>query len=132
MNTTPKIIGFQNGQVILSLSGQKIEIPLQELQGFLQQNGQISAQIAEKIYNINEVGTASFNFQVQQLPPDKYLTSMPFKSNVFLGRNKTLAQLKDKLFDSEQDNLLILINGQGGIGKTSLASQYYHRYQDDY
>jgi len=28
--------------------------------------------------------------------------------------------------------LLLLVNGEGGIGKTTFASRYYHQYADEY
>jgi hypothetical protein len=48
----------------------------------------------------------------------------------FLGRTEELQAIKDKLFAG--NHLLHLVNGEGGIGKTSLASHYYHTYQTEY
>ena len=61
----------------------------------------------------------------------KGLTTPPFIPEVFLGREKELTEIFQQLF-SNQDNILLLVNGQGGVGKTSIASQYYHRYQSHY
>ena len=58
------------------------------------------------------------------------LTLPPFKPEVFIGREEDLAGIKEKLF---QENVqFLLISGEGGLGKTSLASEYYHANQDDY
>ena len=59
------------------------------------------------------------------------LTSNPFRPEVFLGRKEELKAIHDKLFASD-DNLLLLVNGEGGVGKTSIASRYYHDYQHKY
>ena len=33
---------------------------------------------------------------------------------------------------SLKDNLLLLVNGHGGIGKTAIAAKYYHTYHHEY
>ncbi|MGH7597031.1 MAG: AAA family ATPase [bacterium] len=58
------------------------------------------------------------------------LTKPPFLPEKFLGRAEELQAIKDKLFAG--NHLLLLVNGEGGIGKTSLASHYYHTYQNEY
>ncbi|MBN1929320.1 MAG: tetratricopeptide repeat protein [Chlorobiaceae bacterium] len=54
----------------------------------------------------------------------------PVIPEVFIGRDEELQSVHDALFDG--DNLLLLVNGEGGIGKTTLAAKYYQRYFDDY
>jgi tetratricopeptide (TPR) repeat protein len=58
----------------------------------------------------------------------KFLGS-PFFSETFLGREDDLKNLH-KLFTEEKH--VILLNGDGGVGKTALAAQYYAAYQDYY
>ncbi|MGH7491106.1 MAG: NB-ARC domain-containing protein [bacterium] len=58
------------------------------------------------------------------------LSKPPFLPENFLGRTEELQAIKAKLFGGK--HLLLLVNGEGGIGKTSLASQYYHTYQKEY
>ncbi|MCP4264050.1 MAG: tetratricopeptide repeat protein [Candidatus Brocadiaceae bacterium] len=60
----------------------------------------------------------------------RMLTSPPFLPEGFIGREEELKSIKDKLFGG--DSLLLLVNGEGGIGKTSLASIYFHTYQNEY
>ncbi|WP_411728392.1 tetratricopeptide repeat protein [Methyloglobulus sp.] len=57
------------------------------------------------------------------------LTESPFRPEVFLGREDDLDAIKKSLFS---ENNLLLVNGNGGVGKTSIASTYYHRYQHEY
>ncbi len=59
------------------------------------------------------------------------LTPPPFLTEIFLGRQDDLQLIHDKLF-APGSNLLLLVNGEGGIGKTTLASKYYHTYQHEY
>lgn len=59
------------------------------------------------------------------------LTQNPFQPEVFIGREQDVQAIHDKLF-TPGSNLLLLVNGHGGVGKTTLASKYYHRYQDEY
>ncbi|NTV47922.1 MAG: ATP-binding protein, partial [Chlorobiales bacterium] len=60
----------------------------------------------------------------------KFLGVPPFPPEVFLGRDDDLITVHDKLFKG--DNLLLLVNGEGGIGKTTFASKYYYAYHEDY
>jgi len=60
----------------------------------------------------------------------KYLGSTPYKLNNFIGRKNELATLHEKLF--KENNVQILINGEGGIGKTTLAAEYYYEYKNKY
>lgn len=60
----------------------------------------------------------------------KYLGILPVIPEVFIGRDDELQSVHDKLFDG--DNLLLLVNGEGGIGKTTLAAKYYQRYFNEY
>jgi Leucine-rich repeat (LRR) protein/tetratricopeptide (TPR) repeat protein len=64
--------------------------------------------------------------------PPKHLTAPPFQPEVFLGREADLEALYNILFSNEPDHTLLIITGQAGIGKTSLASKYYQQYQDKY
>ncbi|MEZ5040517.1 MAG: NB-ARC domain-containing protein [Saprospiraceae bacterium] len=61
---------------------------------------------------------------------NKILGTPPFIPNVFLGRADDLEAVHHKLF--KEKNLLLLVNGRGGIGKTTLAAQYYLTYHDQY
>jgi GTPase SAR1 family protein len=63
-------------------------------------------------------------------PIPQHLTALPFRSEVFLGREEDMEAVRSRLFD--ENNMLLLVNGRGGVGKTTLAAHYYHRYQDDY
>ncbi|MFN3848807.1 MAG: NB-ARC domain-containing protein [Spirosomataceae bacterium] len=59
-----------------------------------------------------------------------HLTLPPLVPEVFEGRTDELQNIKKALFESE--NLLLLVNGEGGIGKTSLAAKYYQQYAHVY
>ncbi|NJO03972.1 MAG: ATP-binding protein, partial [Bacteroidia bacterium] len=60
----------------------------------------------------------------------KLLTPPPFQPPIFVGREAELQSVHDRLFSG--DNFLMLVNGHGGIGKTTFASKYWDRYQDEY
>jgi hypothetical protein len=59
-----------------------------------------------------------------------FLTQPPFQAPVFIGREEELKTVHDRLFTGE--NFLMLVNGQGGIGKTTFAAKYWDRYQNEY
>lgn len=59
----------------------------------------------------------------------RHLLPPPFQPEVFIGRAENLAEIHQTLFSrAKEDTILLLVNGQGGIGKTSLAAKYYQQY----
>ncbi|MEX2591196.1 MAG: NB-ARC domain-containing protein [Anditalea sp.] len=58
------------------------------------------------------------------------LTLQPFRSNYFIGRDNDLNKIYSHFFKENQS--ILLINGSGGIGKTTLVSYYFHKYQQIY
>ena len=54
----------------------------------------------------------------------------PFNPSIFLGRDSDIENIYKSFF--EDGKAVLLINGNGGIGKTTIASKYYHQYQDEY
>ncbi|MFA5985106.1 MAG: tetratricopeptide repeat protein [Methylococcaceae bacterium] len=65
-------------------------------------------------------------------PIEHCLTALPFIPSVFEGREADLLAIKQKLTANNEQHVLLLVNGQGGIGKTSIAAKYWQRYQGDY
>ena len=53
----------------------------------------------------------------------RYLTSPPFAPEMVLGREADLDTVSTKLW--HENHLLLLMNGEGGIGKTTLAATYW-------
>jgi len=59
----------------------------------------------------------------------KNLTSLPYINTNFVGRKANLKDIKKNL---DSNNVVCVINGIGGIGKSELAYKYYHEYKDEY
>ncbi len=59
------------------------------------------------------------------------LTADPPRPRYMIGRNKDLKAVRKKLLSGKK-NVLLLVNGKGGIGKTTLAAHYYHCYKNRY
>ncbi|MCH6235922.1 tetratricopeptide repeat protein [Cognataquiflexum rubidum] len=69
-----------------------------------------------------------FKYGERKLP--KHLGRLPFPPEVFLGRDKDLDHVHKLLFEGE--NVIVLINGEGGIGKTTFVSKYYYKFASEY
>ena len=81
----------------------------------------------------------SFIFKEPSLLVPKFLSPIPFRSDLFMGREKDLKEIHQRLFQESpkeaihpNTSLLLLINGQGGIGKTTLATHYFYSFQKEY
>ncbi len=110
--------GFENVIRLVELS--KAEI-MKEIQ-------LSKAEIVNKIDDATELVIKVLG--TGKLVIDRQLTEPPFMPEVFLGREDDLEDIRRMLF--EESNLLLLVNGNGGIGKTSLAAKYYHKYDTLY
>ncbi|QHI39342.1 hypothetical protein IMCC3317_47520 [Kordia antarctica] len=71
-----------------------------------------------------------FDYGGKKIP--KALGRFPVSPNVFIGRENSTKQIHEKLSSDVNQHLLLLVNGKGGIGKTTLASQYYFEYSEYY
>lgn len=111
---------------LLAEQGDQIKQVLKLLQA---QKDPLLQQFAEKIYQIGKIDTAHFHIYGDR-SIKKHLTPPPFIPELFMGRELDLKTIYKKLFSG--DNLLLLVNGQGGIGKTTLAAKYWEKYQDQY
>jgi len=60
----------------------------------------------------------------------RFLTQKPFYTDFFIGRDPDLAAIEADY--QENNHLLVLVNGEGGMGKTTLAAQYWFRHEARY
>ncbi len=58
-----------------------------------------------------------------------HLTNISRPTDKVIGRDAQLKQIRKRL---AEDNSVILVNGLGGIGKTTVALEFIHRYGSDY
>jgi tetratricopeptide (TPR) repeat protein len=85
--------------------------------------------------NISNVGTVDMGDKHYHIEPSKNLpkaltNKIPRTSrDKIVGRSADLDTLHERLFDNRQ---VVLVNGMGGIGKTTLAQVYVHEYWEEY
>ena len=81
-------------------------------------------------FNDSNFYNATFNYGDKKIK--KFLGSTPafLEEENFKGRKQDLLDLEQRLF--EDRNVLLLVNGHGGIGKTTLAAKYYEKHQEHY
>ncbi|PRY21118.1 tetratricopeptide repeat protein [Spirosoma oryzae] len=70
------------------------------------------------------------DINVNDNPIPKFLTGKPFKLKNIVGRIDDIEGLIEDLSDPNKS--LLLVNGEGGIGKTTLLSHYWHGSTDEY
>jgi tetratricopeptide (TPR) repeat protein len=121
----------------------------------------VTNQNAEKIYNIENINKANFESGVNDsknvikdsvidgdvrigdsntvinynrdgadIKIHRYLTNPPFDAEFFIGREKDLEAIESHYQNNEK--LLVLVNGEGGMGKTTLAAKYWVQHQARY
>ncbi|MFK7971321.1 MAG: NB-ARC domain-containing protein, partial [Bacteroidia bacterium] len=54
----------------------------------------------------------------------------PMYPQYFIGRETKLTEIHTRLH--EEDHFLLLVNGNGGMGKTTIASRYFFDYEEDF
>ena len=101
------------------------ELERLELVGFVKNEFKRSITInnqkatIDKQYISSIISHIAINYEKKQI--DKYLGLRAFHIDRFIGREDDLIAINQKLFD--ENNILLLVNGEGGIGKTTLAAK---------
>jgi len=86
--------------------------------------------IKNQFNDANFTNTTFIDYGDKKIP--KKLGALPAKPNLFIGRGNSTAEIHEKLNNQKHNNLLLLVNGEGGIGKTTMAAQYYFEYFEHY
>ncbi|MCF7919214.1 MAG: tetratricopeptide repeat protein [Candidatus Cloacimonetes bacterium] len=84
--------------------------------------------LAQSIENSQKLDTL-LKKEVYENKSTKYLTNAPTQEILVVGREKDLEKVRNEL---DADRSLLLMNGLGGIGKTTLARKYLVEFADVY
>ena len=60
---------------------------------------------------------------------ERLLTSEPTRNIEFVGRVDEIKEIKENLV---ANNLIYIVNGIGGVGKSELSYEYFHQYKNNY
>ena len=78
-------------------------------------------------------GTGDIYYSSTPTPKGKEAWKVPHNRNSsFTGREPLLEELANNLAKGETTALTQAIYGLGGVGKTQIALEYTHKYQDNY
>ncbi|MGH1364720.1 MAG: tetratricopeptide repeat protein [Calditrichia bacterium] len=89
-------------------------------------NDQLNISGEQASVNIDK---RTINNLPQQKPLPKFLTGTPPQNAGFFGREEDLAQLENTLNSA---GAVVVVNGLGGIGKTELCRQFFHRQKEQF
>ncbi|XP_028414384.1 uncharacterized protein LOC114537535 [Dendronephthya gigantea] len=102
---------------------------IEELESRLEKCEKLTAENSERIENLEQ----SKDKQEEEIP---YVFKAPQKNRYFCGRDKKLEDLERilKTDDPEQENVfkIAAVCGLGGIGKTSLVTEYAYKMKEFY
>ncbi|MEO8109654.1 MAG: tetratricopeptide repeat protein [Ginsengibacter sp.] len=84
--------------------------------------GNVSAQHVD-------IGDKHYHYAAKKLPKELNINIPRISPDEIIGREEDLKALHDLLCD---DKRVVVVNGLGGIGKTTLAQAYVSKYYDDY
>jgi tetratricopeptide (TPR) repeat protein len=80
--------------------------------------------------HIGDINTTTYNYYPIPVLPKELTSKIPKTSQKqIVGRSEDLKDLHTRLFDNKQ---VVLVNGLGGIGKTTLAQVYVSEYYEEY
>ncbi len=115
-----------------------VSINIQISEELFQKNNEIILSVAKDTNTIKQIQNLHTDILLRieskldgKLALRKYITSPPGVTDYFIGRTQTLIDLHDKLFKSS-NRFILLVNGEGGIGKTTFAAAYCRQYEREY
>ncbi|MDX9744299.1 MAG: NB-ARC domain-containing protein [Arcobacteraceae bacterium] len=65
----------------------------------------------------------------QQQQEERNLTTLPPINPDFIGRKNELEEIEKNL---QENKLIYIVNGIGGVGKSELSYEYFHKHKDEY
>jgi len=120
-------VNGNNNIVLQAVTCDNIHIEIQLSEELFRQNEKIISDTTEIKDGIKDILD---KLNGKSALPQK-LTLLPAVTEFFIGRNEALEELHNRLF-TEQKRFILLVNGQGGIGKTTFAAAYCQKYEAEY
>ena len=99
------------------------------LQGLVLQKNVVHGSVSANVVNMGDKIQHNYHPKETKIPKELTAKIPRTPQDKIVGRDGELDELHRRLFDNKQ---VVLVNGLGGIGKTTLAQVYISRYWDEY
>ncbi|WP_316812894.1 tetratricopeptide repeat protein [Pedobacter heparinus] len=137
---TDKLDTLLSTERTVNILGPKIDLWLKDLRKDVRIIKQNTRNLLRKadVFEANQKEMAAsidtMNMNINTLIHDnrlpRLLTLPPFDTDIFIGRDEEIDLFEEKL--TANQNLLLLVNGEGGVGKTTVASKFWLKKEKNY
>lgn len=121
---------IRNKAIIFNVKGKELIIKISELLGdFVSIHDELTVNDRKSDLETQQLVKENTNYINNDVKYDKYISNMPFKNSNYVSNSKVEQDVIDKI-NSKQS--VVLVQGIGGSGKSSLCTNLYYELQDSF